>query len=69
MQPHCQAVEPGDRHWSIFRRLCIDTDARGPRLTDAWFAALAIEFGCTWITVDRDFTRFPGLTWRLPESG
>jgi predicted nucleic acid-binding protein len=49
--------------------LCIDTDARGPRLTDAWFAALAIEFGCTWITVDRDFARFPGLTWRLPESG
>lgn len=68
MQPHCQVVEPGGRHWSIFRRLCIDTDTFGPRLTDVWFAALAIEFGCTWITVDRDFARFPGLTWRLPES-
>jgi hypothetical protein len=69
MQPHCQAVEPGDRHWSIFQRLCVDTDTRGARLTDAWFAALAIEFGCTWVTADRDFARFPGLAWRLPESG
>jgi hypothetical protein len=41
-QPHCQIVEPGERHWDIFRRLCIDTDARGSRVTDAWFAALAI---------------------------
>lgn len=66
-QPHCHVIEPGERHWSIFRRLCIDTDTRGPRVTDAWFAALAIEVGCTWITMDRDFARFPGLDWRLPE--
>ena len=31
-QPHCQIVEPGDRHWDIFRRLCIETDTRGPPL-------------------------------------
>jgi uncharacterized protein len=28
-QPHCQIVEPGGRHWYIFRRLCIETDTRG----------------------------------------
>jgi len=28
-QPHCQTVEPGERHWGIFRRLCIETDTRG----------------------------------------
>ena len=44
-QPHCQVVEPGERHWDIFKRLCIETETRGPRVTDAWFAALAIEFG------------------------
>ncbi len=65
-QPHCQIVEPGDRHWDIFRRLCIDTDIRGPRVTDAWFAALAIEWGCDWVTLDRDYARFPGLRWQLP---
>jgi len=67
-QPHCQTVEPGERHWSLFRRLCRDTDTRGRRVTDAWFAALAIEWGCDWITLDRDFTRFPGLRWAVPSA-
>lgn len=29
-------------------------------------AALAIESGSEWITTDRDYSRFPGLTWRHP---
>ena len=41
-------------------------DARGNLVPDAWFAALAIESGCEWITLDRDYTRFPGLKWNLP---
>ena len=67
-QSHCQLVEPGERHWDIFQRLCRDTNIRGPRVTDAWFAALAIEWGCEWITMDRDFARFPGLKWGIPEG-
>lgn len=67
-QPHCQVVEAGDRHWSIFRRLCAETHTRGTRITDAWFAALAIEWGCEWITFDADYARFPGLKWRTPAS-
>jgi len=65
-QPHCQIVEPTERHWSIFKRLCLETDTRGPRVSDAWYAALAIEWGCEWITLDRDYARFPGLRWQLP---
>ncbi len=65
-QPHCQIVEPGERHWSIFHRLCLEADIRGPRVTDAWFAALAIEWGCEWITLDRDYARFPRLKWTVP---
>jgi toxin-antitoxin system PIN domain toxin len=65
-QPRCQIVDPGERHWEIFRRLCAETDTRGPRVTDAWFAALAIESGCEWVTLDRDYARFPGLAWRAP---
>jgi toxin-antitoxin system PIN domain toxin len=65
-QPNCQIVEPGERHWDIFKRLCTETDTRGPRVTDAWFAALAIEWGCEWITLDRDFARYPGLKWSVP---
>lgn len=67
-QPHCEILRPGDRHWGIFSRLCRETEIRGPRVTDAWLAALAIEHGCTWITYDRDYTRFAGLDWRVPEG-
>ena len=65
-QPHCQIVEPGERHWDIFMRLCVDTNIRGSRVSDAWFAALAMEWGCDWITLDRDYARFPGLRWQQP---
>jgi uncharacterized protein len=67
-QPHCQIIEPGERHWDIFKRLCIETAITGPEITDAWFAALAIEWGCEWITFDRDYARFPGLKWQTPST-
>jgi uncharacterized protein len=66
-QPHCVAIQPGERHWEIFTRLCAEADARGNLVSDAWFAALAIESGCEWVTLDRDYARFPGLRWRVPE--
>jgi len=59
-------IQPGERHWDIFTRFCTEADARGNMVPDAWFAALAIEFGCEWITLDRDYARFPDLRWRLP---
>jgi toxin-antitoxin system PIN domain toxin len=66
--PNCQIVEPGERHWDIFKGLCLATDTSGPRVSDAWYAALAIEWGCEWISFDRDFAKFPGLIWRAPEA-
>jgi uncharacterized protein len=65
-QPHCEQVRPGQRHWSIFKRICVEAGISGPRVSDAWFAALAIEHGCAWITFDRDYARFPDLEWREP---
>lgn len=67
-QPHAQIVEPGDRHWAILRQLCAEADVKGPLVSDAWFAALAIEWGCEWITLDRDYARFKGLKWRAPRD-
>lgn len=66
-QPHCVVIRPGGVHWAIFTRLCRESDARGNLVPDAWLAALAIESGCEWVTLDRDYARFPGLKWRLPE--
>lgn len=65
-QPHCVQVHPGHRHWEIFRRLCVEAAATGNLVADAWYAALAIESGCEWVTTDRDYARFTGLRWRTP---
>jgi toxin-antitoxin system PIN domain toxin len=64
--PNCVRLEPGPRHWDLFRTLCDKAGVRGNLVPDAYLAALAIEFGCEWITTDRDFSRFPGLKWRHP---
>ena len=63
---HATVVQPGDRHWWLFRDLCEASHATGNLVQDAWFAALAIEHGCEWITTDRDYDTFPGLRWRRP---
>ncbi len=65
-QPHCSTITPGERHWSLFQQMLSGGRARGNLVSDAWFAALAIEAGCEWITLDRDYGRFPGLRWRRP---
>ena len=65
-QPHCVPVSPGPRHWEIFARLCRNAEVRGNLIPDAFYAALAIEFGCEWVTFDRDFARFEGLRWSRP---
>ncbi len=67
-RPNCLRINPGDRHWEIFARLCQVTEARGNLVPDAYFAALAIEAGAEWVTTDRDYSRFPGLHWRHPLS-
>jgi toxin-antitoxin system PIN domain toxin len=64
--PHCVLIEPGPCHWSIFVRSCREASVSGNLVPDAWYAALAIESGCEWITLDRDYARFAGLRWRVP---
>ena len=67
-QSHCVTVGPGPRHWIIFTRLCREAEAKGNLIPDAYLAALAIESGCEWVTLDRDFARFEGLRWGPPHS-
>jgi uncharacterized protein len=65
-QPLATLILPGDRHWSIFESLCRQSAASGNLVQDAWLAALALESGCEWITLDSDYARFAGLRWRPP---
>jgi len=64
--PNRVRIEPGERHWEIFKSLCREANARGNLIPDAWLAALAMESGSEWITTDGDYARFPGLRWRHP---
>jgi toxin-antitoxin system PIN domain toxin len=63
---NCVIVSPGPRHWEIFSSLCASLNLKGNLVPDAWFAAMAIESGCTWVTTDRDFARFASLSWKHP---
>ena len=66
--PGCVLVSPGEHHWEIFTRLCKAVGAKGNLISDAFFAALAIESGAERITADRDYARLSGLRWRHPLS-
>ena len=59
-------LAPGAGHWKILVDLCCRADARGNLVPEVFHAALAIELGCEWLTLDRGFARFPGLNWRHP---
>jgi len=59
-------VRPASEHWQIFVELIQAADVKGPMVTDAYLAALAIEHECDFVTTDRDFARFPRLNWYHP---
>lgn len=66
--PHVVALAQGEDHWPLFREMLVKGEARGKLTSDAALAALAIEYGGTFYTNDRDFARFPGLRWINPLS-
>jgi len=65
-QTNATVIVPGERHWSIFEKVCRQSRANGNLVQDAWLAALAIESGAEWITTDGDYARFEGLNSRAP---
>ncbi len=65
-QPNFGLLSPGERHWEILREIMAESQSRGPLVTDAHIAALAIEHGATLSTTDRVFRRFAGLRVHYP---
>ena len=63
-QPELSTLRPGDGHWRIFHGMASALQLTGNRLPDAYHAALAIEHGCEWVTLDRGFAIYPGLRVR-----
>jgi len=65
-RPTARVIAPGPQHWHLLTELCRASGATGKLVADAQHAALALEYGCTLVTTDSDFGRFPGLRWRHP---
>lgn len=65
-RPNARLVGPGPSHWQLVEDLCRAAGASGKLVADAQHAAVAIEHGCTLVTTDADFARFPGLRWLHP---
>ncbi|HLU81759.1 MAG TPA: type II toxin-antitoxin system VapC family toxin [Trueperaceae bacterium] len=65
-RPNARIISPGPNHVRVWQRLCLVSDATGKLVADAQHAAVAVEHGCTLVTVDADFSRFPGLRWHHP---
>ena len=65
-RPQARIVGPGPNHMDIFERLCRESGATGKMVADAQHAAVAIEHGCTMVSTDSDFSRFPALRWQHP---
>ena len=56
----------GPDNMAILERLCRVAGATGKLVADAQHAAVALEHGCTMVSTDSDFGRFPDLRWQHP---
>ncbi len=63
--PNVFTPDPTQRHAEILRALMPEV-GRPEHIPDAHLAALAIEYGLTLQTTDRDFARFSHLKWANP---
>jgi len=50
----------------VLQALLKEGQALGNLVTDAHLAALAVQHGCTLMSTDGDFARFPKLKWSNP---
>lgn len=65
-QPLHAVLDPGPRHLALLRQLCDEADASGDLVPDAVIGAIAVEYSCELVTLDRDFARFPSVRHRRP---
>lgn len=65
-QPAAVVVHPTPRHVAVLAGLMSSLGTGGNLVNDAHLAALAVEHGGQVVSYDSDFSRFPGVRWRLP---
>jgi hypothetical protein len=60
-------IEPTRQHLPLLRGLLARAGTAGNLVNDAHLAALALEYGATVVTFDRDFARFEGVRVLRPQ--
>ena len=65
-RPQVSILNPGPNHLDYVERILSAVRVGGNLVPDSHIAALAMEHGAVVHTNDRDFSRFPGLSWRNP---
>ena len=59
--PRARIIHPTARHADVLSKLLLKVGTAGNLTNDAHLAALAIEYGATIGSFDRDFKKFPGI--------
>lgn len=65
--PNLVLLAESEEHWAQLNALLRAGRIAGPKVHDARVAAICLQHGATELwTIDRDFSRFPGLKVRNP---
>lgn len=64
--PRAWLAQPTDHYTDVFTSLIRSHSVRGPLVTDAQLAALAIDHGVPLASTDSDFARFQEIEWVNP---
>lgn len=64
-----RVVQETEEHARLWSDLLRGAGSGGDLTTDAWIAAIAIAHGASILTLDSDFSRFPGVRWESPLGG
>jgi toxin-antitoxin system PIN domain toxin len=67
--PAVSILDPGPRHWGVFRQMVLDYRPSAIDMTDVYLAAAALEINATWVSFDLGFARFKELRWLNPADG
>lgn len=65
---HVVSLHPADGHARDLSELLTYAGGVGNLVNDAHLAVIARQHRATVVSYDRDFGRFPGITWRTPEQ-
>lgn len=63
-RPNVQMLQVTGQHWNVLQNMLLAVGHGSALTMDAHLACLAIQHNCEIVTLDEDFSHFPGLKYR-----